>query len=251
MSRTMGSLNAPGRPDVPMRMLGCTRRTTSASPMPPSDSSSGHLATSSAGRAYRRCGSPRPGVALVSRPARSTAQNRARAAPSDSPSACIAAESWSAMPVPAVPAPKITIRWSGRLIPVALAAASTAAKLTAPVPWMSWLNESRRARYQAGAPPTCQAGRAERGVDQLRLVHGQVHAPGPAVLVAVVLDRLPDGRGVDDGEHLGQVVAQQPVVQDLVAVVHLVQQHVPGQIGGLPLVLRVDPGHLAVQRYVT
>ena len=33
---------------------------------------------------------------------------------------------------PAVPAPKITIRWSGSGIPVALAAASTAARLTAP-----------------------------------------------------------------------------------------------------------------------
>ena len=142
MSLITGSVNAPDRVDVPIRIVGCTRRTTSASPVPPIESSRCHPATSASGRAYRRCAAPRPGVAVVSRPARSTAQNLALARSSGSPSASIAAVSWSAMPVPAVPAPKITTRCSARPTPVALAAASTAARLTAPVPWMSSLNES-------------------------------------------------------------------------------------------------------------
>jgi len=41
----------------------------------------------------------------------------------------------------------------------------------------------------------------------------------PAVLVAVLLDRLRDHRVVDDWEHLLQVLLEQPVVQNLVAVV--------------------------------
>ncbi len=79
---------------------------------------------------------------MVSSPCRSMAQNLALACSADSPSATRAADSWSAMPTPAVPAPKITMRWSASLIPVARTAAMTAARLTAPVPWMSSLKVS-------------------------------------------------------------------------------------------------------------
>ena len=35
MSRTIASVNAPAWVEVPISMVGCTRATTSASPMPP------------------------------------------------------------------------------------------------------------------------------------------------------------------------------------------------------------------------
>ena len=49
-------------------------------------------------------------MSRVSRPWRSTTQNRRRASASGTPSATMAEVSWSAMPAPAVPIPKITIR---------------------------------------------------------------------------------------------------------------------------------------------
>ncbi len=78
-------------------------------------------------------------MSLVISPARSSAQNRPLASAALMPWPAIAACSWSAMPVPAVPAPKIITRCAGSVVPVALIAASTAARLTAPVPWMSSL----------------------------------------------------------------------------------------------------------------
>ena len=47
ISITMSRLNAPGRADVPISTVGCTRRTTSASGIPPSCSSRRQSATSS------------------------------------------------------------------------------------------------------------------------------------------------------------------------------------------------------------
>ena len=87
---------------------------------------------------------------------------------------------------------------------------------------------------------------AERLLDEVRVVHREEHAPGTAVLVAVALDRLADRRRVDDRQHLAQVLRQQPVEQDLVAVSEVGQVHVPGQVVRLPLVLRVDPAELPV-----
>ena len=89
---------------------------------------------------------------------------------------------------------------------------------------------------------------AQRLLDQVGVLDRQVHAARPAVLIAVVLDRLADRGRVDDRQHLAQVRDQQPVEQHLVAVVDLGQQDVLRQVGGLALVLRVDPGDLRVQR---
>jgi len=69
--------------------------------------------------------------------------------------------------------------------------------------------------------------------------------------MAVVLDRLPDGWRVDDRQHLAQVVGQQPVKQDLVAVVQGVQGDVTGQVVGLAPVLRVNARDLVVQGEVS
>ncbi len=90
-------------------------------------------------------------------------------------------------------------------------------------------------------------GGRQRRLDQLRGVDRQVHAPGPAVLVAVALDGLPDRRRVDDRQHLPQMVGQEPVEEDLVTVVEGGEEHVLGQRGGLGAVLGVGPGRLLLE----
>ena len=44
------------------------------------------------------------------------------------------------MPIPAVPPPKMTTRWSRHRVPVTLTALNSPAMTMAPVPWMSSLN---------------------------------------------------------------------------------------------------------------
>ena len=56
-----------------------------------------------------------------------------------SPSSIMTCRSASAIPIPAVPAPWITITWSRMAVPAARAAPSAAASTTAAVPWMSSL----------------------------------------------------------------------------------------------------------------
>ncbi len=51
------------------------------------------------------------------------------------------------MPIPAVPPPKMTIRWSASGIPVMFTPARTAARATAAVPWMSSLKVQWVCRY--------------------------------------------------------------------------------------------------------
>jgi hypothetical protein len=94
-----------------------------------------------------------------------------------------------------------------------------------------------------GAKPVVDQGL----LDVLRPVDREEHAPGTAVLVAEPLDRLPDGGGVDDRQHFVDVVGQQPVEQDLVAVAQVGQVDVLGQGVGLALVLPVDAAQLALQ----
>src|ERR1039458_9633712 len=50
-------------------------------------------------------------MSVVSRPCRSTHQKRLAASSLESPSRSMAPQIWSAAPMPAVPAPKITTRW--------------------------------------------------------------------------------------------------------------------------------------------
>ena len=77
-------------------------------------------------------------------------------------------------------------------------------------------------------------------------VDRQVDAARAAVLVAVALDRLADGGGVDDRQHLREVVAEQPVEQHLVAVVQGRQVDVLGQVAGLRPVLGIGAVGLLV-----
>ncbi len=79
-------------------------------------------------------------------------------------------------------------------------------------------------------------------------VDGEEDAARAPVLMAVRLDRLAHGRVVDDRQQLGEVIGEQPVVKDLVAVVQLLQMNVRGQIVGLAAQLLVRAPRLLVQR---
>ena len=88
-------------------------------------------------------------MSSVRSPRLSTHHNRDRASSRVSPATVIASVNWSAMPMPAVPAPKITTRWSPRVSPVTRKAPRIAARFTAPVPCTSSLNVRIRFRYRA------------------------------------------------------------------------------------------------------
>ncbi len=60
---------------------------------------------------------------------------------------------------------------------------------------------------------------AQRLLYVLQVVDVEEHPSWTAVFVAIALDRLTHGRGVDDGQHLLEVIGQQPVEKDLIAVV--------------------------------
>ncbi len=66
---------------------------------------------------------------------------------SETPCVAIARRIRSAMPIPAVPEPKITMRSSRRRPPVTLSAERIAASTTPAVPWMSSLNVHSCVRY--------------------------------------------------------------------------------------------------------
>ena len=88
---------------------------------------------------------------------------------------------------------------------------------------------------------------AQRVFDILRVVDRQVHPARPAVFVAVAFDRLAHGRGVDDRQHLLDVIGEQPIEEHLVAVPQIRQVHVLGQIVGLAAILSVNSPYLALQ----
>ena len=91
-------------------------------------------------------------------------------------------------------------------------------------------------------------GREQRVLHAVRVVDRQVDAARAAVLVAVALDRLADRGRVDDREHLGQVPAEQPEEEHLVAVVQRGEEDVLREVGGLVEVLQVGAALLLLQR---
>ena len=84
----------------------------------------------------------------------------------------------------------------------------------------------------------------ESALDAVGILDREVGAARSAVLVAVALDRLADGRGVDDRQHLGEVLAEQPEEQHLVAVVQRGEEDVLREVGGLCEVLLERATHL-------
>lgn len=64
------------------------------------------------------------------------------------------------------------------------------------------------------------------GTHILDAVHRQVDGARAAVLPAPELDGLAHGGVVDDGQQLGEVAGQDPVVEGLVAIVELVEEDV-------------------------
>jgi hypothetical protein len=73
-------------------------------------------------------------MSSVRSPCLSTNQTCDVASSFDAPSRIMASRSWSAMPTPALPAPNTTSFCSRIGMPVTRSAASTAARLIAPVP---------------------------------------------------------------------------------------------------------------------
>ena len=143
--RTIVSVNVPGWVEVPTRIVGETRRTTSSRPIRPS-ASRAQPATSPAGRAQGRWKERNSSMSSVSSPGRARAQIRAVASASPRPAPTMASRSSWAMPAPAVPAPKTTTRCSVSGTPDAVTPDRTAARLTAAVPWMSSLKVRIRSR---------------------------------------------------------------------------------------------------------
>ena len=77
---------------------------------------------------------------------------------------------------------------------------------------------------------------------------GDEQPPRTAVDLAEALAGQPDGGGVQDRQHLLDVVRHQPVEQHLVSVLQRAQVNVPGDVGGLLPVGLVPAAHLLLQR---
>ena len=89
---------------------------------------------------------------------------------------------------------------------------------------------------------------AESSFDVVGTIEGQIDAALPAVHVRVLLDGVPDGGVVDDGQQFGEVFGEHLEVEHLVAVVDLFQRQVAGEVVGEPLKLRPQPFCLCLQR---
>ena len=92
-----------------------------------------------------------------------------------------------------------------------------------------------------------EAEALERGSHVLDPVHGQVDSAGAAVVGGPLLDGFANGRVVDDGKQLGDVVDDDLVVEDLVAVVELFQVDVLVEVVLQAPQLLVHAGGLLVQ----
>jgi hypothetical protein len=89
---------------------------------------------------------------------------------------------------------------------------------------------------------------AQRRLDALDVVDRKVDAVRPLVLAAVALDRLRHHRVVHDRQHLLEVIREELVVQDLVAVAQRREEPVLRQIGRLGGVLLVRAHRLLLER---
>ena len=85
-------------------------------------------------------------------------------------------------------------------------------------------------------------------VERVALRVGEVQAARPAVDVAVVLAGDADDRGVDDRQHLGDVLVHQAVEERLVAVLQAGQVDVALLCRRLLLVVLVGPRQLLLDR---
>ena len=85
-------------------------------------------------------------------------------------------------------------------------------------------------------------------LDRVGMVDRKVHAARTPALVVILLHRHADGQIVDDGDHLAQVLGEQPVEQHLVAVVQGGQVDVLAECIRQPLVLNVGALDLSPQR---
>jgi hypothetical protein len=79
-------------------------------------------------------------------------------------------------------------------------------------------------------------------------IDGQVHAALTAVFIRVVLDRGPHCRVIDHRQQFGQMLGEHLEIQHLIAVVHLFEQQVTGQITRQTLQLLPQALRLTLQR---
>ena len=71
-----------------------------------------------------------------------------------------------------------------------------------------------------------EAQRRKRSADILRMVHIEIHSARAAVIATPLLDRLADGRVINNWQHFREMIGQELVVEHLVAVVQLVEKNV-------------------------
>jgi len=88
----------------------------------------------------------------------------------------------------------------------------------------------------------------KRLFDRFGMIDREVKTPRAAALVMVLLHRHADRPIVDYGDHLAQVLREQPVKQHLVAIVQSGQVDVPAQRIRQALVLDVGALDLSLQR---
>ncbi len=148
-----GSVNWPGSLETPMRIVAETFLITSASAI--CSLSPLQLDTSSIGCANFCWTGVMFVLAVCNNPLLSKRKKCLRAFNSSIPSITIASRRYSAIPVPALPAPRITICWSENFFLVIFRALDSAPNVTAAVPWMSSLNVQRLSRYLSSIGRAC------------------------------------------------------------------------------------------------
>ena len=159
---------APARVEVPISTPGCTASITASSPgpWPPSPAGRPTAARSAALFTQGATASLRSASPSCTRPKRSIGQMRAAASRCERPACSSRRCRRSAMPQPALPAPKITIRSPARERPRPRRPARIAAAATPLVPWMSSLKLAMRWRKPSStrraleAPKSSQCTRA-------------------------------------------------------------------------------------------
>ena len=93
-----------------------------------------------------------------------------------------------------------------------------------------------------------EAGGVQGRVDAVDVLDVEEHAAGAAEEVAELLDGRPDRGGVDDRQHLVDVLTDEPVEQHLVVVVQVGEEGPLLDVGLGGLELLVGPRHLLVER---
>jgi hypothetical protein len=88
---------------------------------------------------------------------------------------------------------------------------------------------------------------AQRRLDTVDVIDREIHAIGPLILMAVALDRLRHHRVIDDRQHLLQMIPQESVIENLIAVTQRREKLVFGQTRGLRVELLIRSPRLLLK----